>query len=65
MSEILSLPRMAKQIGVTREWLLKQAIGGEIPCLKAGNRYLFNPTAVRSVLTEKASHLPTEVQYEE
>ena len=32
-----------------------QADAGKIPCLKAGNRYLFNPLAVQDALAAKAA----------
>lgn len=55
MSDLLSLSRMARRLGVTQQWLRDQADAGKIPCLKAGNRYLFNPVAVQEALAEKAA----------
>jgi len=55
MNELLSLPRMARRLGVTQQWLRHQANADKIPCLKAGNRYLFNPIAVQKVLATKAA----------
>ena len=43
MSELLSLSRMSLRAGVTQQWLREQADTGNIPCLKAGRRYLFAP----------------------
>lgn len=55
MSDLLSLGRMARRLGVTQHWLRDQADTGKIPCLKAGNRYLFNPAAVQEALAAKAA----------
>ncbi len=55
MSDVLSLPRMARRIGVTQQWLREQADTGHLPCLKAGNRYLFNPEAVEQAVAAKAA----------
>jgi len=55
MSDLLSLSRMARRLGVTQQWLRDQADAGKIPCLKAGNRYLFNPVAVQEALAAKAA----------
>jgi excisionase family DNA binding protein len=46
---------MARRLGVTQQWLRDQADTGKIPCLKAGNRYLFNPAAVQESLAAKAA----------
>lgn len=53
--ELLSLPRMARRLGVTQAWLRAAADGGEVPCLKAGRRLLFNPGAVEKALAEQAA----------
>ena len=53
--ELLSLARMARRLGVTQKWLRTQADSGDIPCLKADNRYLFNPAAVEEALADKAA----------
>ena len=55
MSDLLSLSRMARRLGVTQQWLRDQADAGKIPCLKAENRYLFNPVAVQDSLAAKAA----------
>ena len=61
MSELLSLSRMARRIGVTQKWLREQADTAKIPCLKADNRYLFNLEAVQEALTTKASKAQKEL----
>ena len=55
MNELVSLPRMARQLGVAKNWLRSQAENGRIPSLKAGNRYLFNPVAVQESLATLAA----------
>ena len=52
---LLSLSRMARRLGVTQQWLRDQSDAGKIPCLKAGNRHLFNPVAVQEALAAKAA----------
>jgi hypothetical protein len=53
--ELLSLPRMARRLGVTQDWLRSEADAGRVPCLKAGKRYLFNAAAVAETLATKAA----------
>ena len=60
MSELLSLSRLARRLGITQQWLCDQADAGKIPCLKAGNRYLFNPMAVQESLAAKAANMRQE-----
>jgi hypothetical protein len=54
MPELLTLARMARRVGVTQLWLRKRAKAGEIPCLKADCRYLFNAEAVQESLAAMA-----------
>lgn len=54
-SELLSLLRMARRLGVTQQWLRAEADAGRVPCLKAGKRYLFNADAVQQALADKAA----------
>jgi len=55
MADLLSLPRMARQLGVTQQWLRNQAKMRLVPCLRAGSRFLFNPEAVEKVLLAQAA----------
>jgi excisionase family DNA binding protein len=55
MSELLNLSRQARRLGVTQQWLREQADAGQLPCLKAGKRYLFNPEAVETALSARAA----------
>lgn len=54
MNDLLSLPRMARHLGVTQQWLKEQAQAGRVPALRAGSRYLFNPETVLQVLADEA-----------
>lgn len=60
MSELLSLARMARRLGVTQLWLRDEAEGGRVPCLKAGRRFLFNPEAVQETLASEAARTRQE-----
>ena len=61
MCELLNEPRMARRLGVTAKWLKEQADAGQIPCLRAGRRYLFNVDAVTQRLAElAATESPTD-----
>lgn len=53
--ELLSLPRMARRLGVTVAWLRDEADAERVPCLRAGRRYLFAPAAVSAALAARAS----------
>jgi len=57
MNDLLSLSRMARRLGVTQQWLRDQADAGNVPCLKAGRRHLFNPDAVQEALATKAARM--------
>lgn len=55
MSDLFSLARMARRLGVTQDWLREQAEAGNVPCLTAGKRYLFNAVAVQEALAVEAA----------
>ena len=61
MAELLSLVRMARRLGVTQDWLRGQADAGNVPCLRAGKRYLFNAVAVQEALAAEAAKQKTGV----
>lgn len=52
---LLALGPMARRLRVTDAWLREEAEAGRIPCLRAGNRYLFAPEAVERVLAARAA----------
>jgi hypothetical protein len=56
MNDLLSLSRMARRIGVTQQWLRDAAALGQVPCLRAGSRYLFAPNAVEAALARLAAN---------
>ena len=55
MSELLSLPRAARRVGVTARWLRDEANAGRVPHLRAGTRYLFDLTTLTQALAERAA----------
>ena len=55
MSELLSLPRLARRLGITRKWLKAEADAGRLPCLNAGGRYVFDLEAVQEALAKRAA----------
>lgn len=46
---------MARRLRVRVAWLREQAQAGNLPHIRAGDRFLFNPDAVFKVLAERAS----------
>ena len=59
MAELLTLPRMARRLGVTQRWLREKTDAGTVPALKAGSRYLYSPEAVANALVALASQAAT------
>lgn len=59
--EILTLRRMAARLGVPSRWLREQAEAGNIPGLRAGDRWLFVPdvaiNAVRAMAGDELARL--------
>jgi len=51
---LLPLGAMARKLGVTTAWLRAEAENNNLPHLKAGDRYLFEPNTVISLLIERA-----------
>jgi hypothetical protein len=58
MSELLSLARAARRLGLTARWLRAEADAGWVPCLRAGTRYLFDLAALKTALAERAGARP-------
>ena len=58
--ELLTLPRMARRLGVTQRWLREQADVGRVPHLRADNRYLFAAHAVQAELAKQAAEKPDD-----
>jgi hypothetical protein len=65
MSELLSLSRAARRVGVTARWLRDEANLGRVPHLRAGSRYLFDVTALTQALAERAARTREEVPHAE
>ena len=61
MSDLLTLPRAARACGVPAQWLKSEAEAGRVPCLKAGQRYLFNAVALQQALAVAAAKGRVEV----
>jgi hypothetical protein len=54
--QLMTLPRMARHLGVTQQWLRSAAEAGRIPHLRAGQkRLLFAVAATRRAVCEMAS----------
>ena len=52
--QLLPLGTMARKLNVTTKWLRKEAEAKRLPCLKAGDRYLFVYDTVFAILVERA-----------
>lgn len=61
MSELLTLSRIARRVGVSQQWLRAEADAGRIPCLRAGRRYLFDLDATKEALARRAAESQPEV----
>jgi hypothetical protein len=55
MSELLSLARAARRVGITARWLRDEAAAGRVPHLRAGTRYLFDLAALTQSLSDRAA----------
>ena len=55
MSELLDLTHMARRARVTKKRLKEEADAERVPCLRAGNRYLFDEIAVCASLQRRAA----------
>lgn len=53
--ELLPLAVMAKRLRVPSKWLKERAVDGDIPALRAGNRWLFRPDVVGPVVAAMAA----------
>ncbi len=62
---ILSLPRMARRLGVTQAWLRREAQASRVPALQAGSRFLFEPEAVEESVAQRAACPKQEVPADE
>lgn len=53
--KLLPLRRMAARLGVPSAWLKECAQAGEVPALRAGNRWLFRPDIVLPIVAAMAA----------
>ena len=53
-ANFLPLCTLAARLGLPEPWLKAEADLGNIPCIRAGRRRLFDPDDVRRVLRERA-----------
>lgn len=53
--ELLPLRKMAARLGVPCAWLRERAEAGEVPALRAGNRWLFREDAAREAVVSMAA----------
>ena len=59
---LLPLRRAAKRAGVPSKWLKEQAEAGNVPGLRAGNRWLFLPDAVVEAIETMAKASSPQVK---
>lgn len=52
---LVTLEELARRLPVSKRWLQQEARAGNLPCLLAGRRRLFNVDAVRAALAERAA----------
>lgn len=57
---LLPLGPTARYLRVPTAWLRTEADAGRVPCLRAGSRHLFAPSAVVAVLAARAAQ-PAEM----
>jgi excisionase family DNA binding protein len=62
VDELLSLPQLAARLRLPRDWLRREALAGRLPCLRIGRKLLFNRSAVKQMLAERAA-FGREVSY--
>jgi hypothetical protein len=49
----VTLARASRTLGLPAAWLRKEADAGRVPCLIAGDRYLFDLEIVREIVMER------------
>ncbi len=57
---LLPLGRMAARVGVSSRWLKERAESGDVPGLKAGNRWLFRADVVVPIVLAMAKGFSIE-----
>jgi hypothetical protein len=51
----LTLNQLSLRTGLPHDWLREQALAGNLPCLRVGDKLLFNLEAVQAALAGMAS----------
>jgi excisionase family DNA binding protein len=51
----LTLNQVSRRTGLPRDWRREQALAGRLPCLRVGDKFLFNFEAVQAALAELAA----------
>ena len=58
---LLPLSKMARELGVPKDWLRAEAEAKRLPAVRAGDGcFLFHPPTVERLLVERASQVQTE-----
>jgi len=50
----VTLNQAARALGLPHDWLREEARAGRIPCLRAGERFLFDLEQTRRIVIERA-----------
>lgn len=56
--DLINLIGLARELGLSRNWLKAEAVARRIPSLKAGRRLLFSLPAVKAALADRAALAP-------
>ena len=54
---LLTLSRMSRELGVSRDWLREEAESGALPSVRAGDAFLFHPPVIERILVQRASQV--------
>jgi len=49
----VTLAQASRALGLPADWLREEADAGRIPCLRAGERYLFDLDLLREIVMER------------
>jgi excisionase family DNA binding protein len=55
---LVTLPELARSLGVSASWLRREADANRLPHLKAGNQCLFHAEVVERILAARAAQSP-------
>ena len=58
-NDLMNVHGLARELRLPAEWLQREAESGRIPALRIGRKHLFNLTAVKRTLAQRAAqHTP-------